>query len=97
MLHKHGFSSSCGVHCLSRKHLGKGLYYMLVVCKGLQVGDEWESWTHNGTLNCVEIISISDSRGVYVNPEDAKDALIEAHFQDPSFRKDVPYTPLISF
>ena len=65
MLHKHDFSSACGVRLHSRRHLGKGVYYMRVVCKGLQVGDEWESWTHRGTLTCTEIISVGDSRGVY--------------------------------
>lgn len=97
MLHKHDFSSACGVHLHSRRHIGKGVYYMRVICKGLQVGDEWESWTHRGTLTCTEIISVGDSRGVYPDPADAKDALIEAHFKDSSYREDINYIPLISF
>ena len=48
-------------------------------------------------MTCTEIVSVSDSRGVYPGPADAKDALIEAHFKDASYRKDIYYIPLISF
>ena len=97
MLHVHGFDPSKGPHLHARKHLGEGIYYQRVICKGLQVGDEWRSWTHKGTLECVEIISISDSKGIYASPEEAQDALIEAKFKDPSFNDQIQYIPLTKF
>lgn len=94
MLYSHTSNPNMGIHLHARKHLGKGLYYQRLICKGLQVGDLWDSGTHPGcTLVCTKIISVNDSHGVFTNPEDAIGALVEAEFQDNSYQ-GLPYLPI---
>lgn len=95
MLYSHTSNPNMGIHLHARKHLGNGLYYQRVICKGLEVGDEWDSGTHNNrTLVVTNIISVNDSKGVFTNPLDAVGALIEAEFQDKGYMKGVPYEPI---
>jgi hypothetical protein len=86
MRHVKEQKKDCKVFLYERKYEGNGVYFQRGICKNLQVGDEWASFTDPKTvLQVVEVESISDSQGKWDNPEDGKKSLFKAKFYDPNF------------
>lgn len=96
MLHRHLSSASNQINIYERRYLGDGKYFQRGSCKGIAVGDDFVTYTNSAvTLTVVRIDRIYDAKGVFNNPEDAKDAIYEAEMIDNQFTADgYNYKPL---
>ena len=77
---------------LERKHQGKGVYFQRGICKGIEVGDNFESQTAVGIkFKVCEIKVLRDAKGQFKDAEDAKMSYYEAVLVDETYREGVPY------
>jgi hypothetical protein len=99
MLQKHLQYSSSQNLLYQRRYLGKGRYYQKGICRGIQEGDEFISFTSPGSPPLVvdKIISRCDSKGKFRNPEHSKEALYEAELYDLTFDPQLGYIPQAGF
>lgn len=73
-------------HLYGRKHLGEGRYYQRGICKGIAVGDEFVSYlAPTAVLKVDKLLTVRDAKGVFRNPDGAKDAYYEAELVDETF------------
>ena len=85
---KHMVDGSNEIHIYKRKYIGGGRYYVRGICKGIKEGDTMvDRW--NYVFNVDKIISIKDSKGVFENPDNAKDALFEVEMVDPNYNPNI--------
>lgn len=86
MLHTKLNSKDSKVFLYERKYEGDGNYHQRGICKGIQAGDEFASYTDPKTvLQVVSVDSMGDSKGKWNNPEDGKNSLFSGTFYDPNF------------
>jgi hypothetical protein len=99
MLQEHLLNGSNQNFLYQRRYLGKGRYYQKGICKGIQEGDEFITFTspNSSPLIVDKIISRCDSKGKFRNPEHSKEALYEAELHDPTFDPQLGYIPQAGF
>lgn len=90
MDHIHTFSSN-GVHLYERKYLGNGRYFQRGIAKNIAVGDYFMSNLDNRNLLVEKVLKLTDSKGVFKNPEDGKNSYYEAEMLDENFTSEKDY------
>ena len=95
MKHEHLQNGKNGINLYGRKYLGEGKYFQRGLCKDIKIGDEWTCSTEpNKVIKVDKIIKIRDAKGIFKNPNDAKNAYFEAEFIDESFVPKMEYIVL---
>lgn len=96
MEHTHDQQGANGINIYERSYLGGGIYHQRGTCKGISVGDTFNSrMCPKTTLTVKEIITLTDDKlGKWNNPEDAINCLYEAKMSDPDFINNPNYSPI---